>query len=364
MESVVQCQIHKKALLTCSETKCDKKEFCRYCEIGSKEGAKHLEDHFDNLKFKYDDQYLSDHQLNSFDGFELLNNKYLESIDLIDSKINLELFDNLISSKYEVVSQIKQNINNKYKTIKENFEKLVTDLTVMVEDVKSLSVKDKIEIKKLREQLELNSEALENSNTLEKIFLKSIQKTNKKIKEMKVQDLLDNNYNFLEKFAGFNKINLSNDLANGTNRITTRNRSDCSYWAEVSKEILKGSFFAKIKIVEINPSYANNDWYYSIGMIKADTTDFNSFYSYSIMLKSTGKAYSSGDSDVDLFTTWKTGDYIYVKRDENNTVLFGLNDEDNLRPAFYNKQGDYKILFGFMFICENDIFELEELSEL
>lgn len=364
MESIEKCLKHNIEMFKCNEKSCKKNILCKYCEVETKEGLKHLLEHYNNIEIVGLLNQQENKVVKEFEGYELLNKVYLESLERIKN-INTEIFEKKKDAEELIILQVTENLNNKYNSITQEFENLINDLTNKVDNIQSSNSVEKTELKKMRIQLEETTDNLESSETIEKLFLNPVNKAINKIKQISIDDLINKKFNFIEKFKGFIGSSLSTELTTGSNKVITVTKSGISYWAETSKEILKGSFLAKIKVINIDSSTANSDWYQSVGIMDATNTDFNSYYSYSSILKSTGEFYNSSGGTQRLFNSpFKTDDTIYMKRDEENNLYFAINDEDDMKLARSNCSGDYKIVFGFMFACNGDTYELEELSEL
>jgi len=151
------------------------------------------------------------------------------------------------------------------------------------------------------------------------------------------------------------------------NVITTNNHTDnsASYWCVVSEETLNGSFLSKVNIEKIenrNPSY----WRHNFGIIRKDrkATD-NEYYNDSITFQSNGwltkEFYGSGDFKK-LSEPWKSGDTIILKRDTNNKIYFGVNDESDLQLAYEGISGEFKIVFGFSNSSKESVFRMDYLN--
>ena len=123
------------------------------------------------------------------------------------------------------------------------------------------------------------------------------------------------------------------------------------YWCATSRQVLEGSFLCKVLVEEMktqSPSF----WVHNFGIIKKDRKNHdNVYYNDSIVIASNGSLagrYSgSGDAKKLFDGFWKTGDILIVKRDDQNNIYFGLNDESDLKLAYENEAGEFRIVLGF-----------------
>ena len=61
---------------------------------------------------------------------------------------------------------------------------------------------------------------------------------------------------------------------------------------------------------------------------------------------------------------WTKGDILFVKRDFNNSIWFGVNDESNMYEAYKNEEGIFRICMGFSSSVGRDRFRLVYLNLL
>jgi len=139
-----------------------------------------------------------------------------------------------------------------------------------------------------------------------------------------------------------------------------------SYWCVTSRQVLEGSFLCKILVEEMNtqsPSW----WVHNFGIIKKDRKNNDDvYYNDSIVIASNGSLagrYSgSGDAKKLFEGFWKTGDTLIVKRDNQNNIYFGLNDETDLKLAYENEEGEFRIVLGFGSASKTDSFRMMYLN--
>jgi len=90
----------------------------------------------------------------------------------------------------------------------------------------------------------------------------------------------------------------------------------------------------------------------------------------SVLFHSSGRIPSSKfsdseDSSLVVSEPWKNGDVIFIKRDYDNSIHFGLNDENNLKSAYDDVTGNFRIVLGFLNSASNgDHFEMTYLRSL
>jgi flagellar biosynthesis chaperone FliJ len=365
MESISNiCTLHGLTYLKCTFENCDKQQVCKVCAFNKKEDLEHISNHFDHLKSK------SEEELNEliskqkdYEGYAELNKIYIESLKKADSFCE-DFFRGLNNVKVEITNQLRMGITNNYLQTTENFESLVKNLT---EKLSNLNLQDKkaaLEIKKIRGELDIKTTELNNLELLQKQFVDNFDKASKKINQMKIDDLLKLKFNFTGK-RGKNNTELININSNSFNLSRVSPSNTGSYWTIKSQEVLEGAFEAKIRVIHINSSSANSYWNYGVGIMKFDSTKDSSYYDDGVVYLSNGwlaNKFSGSGSHNQLFnSSWKNGDAILIKRDENNNVYFGMNEEYSYKLAFGDISGKYRIIFGFSSSIKEGEFELEEL---
>jgi len=149
--------------------------------------------------------------------------------------------------------------------------------------------------------------------------------------------------------------------------IRTTSNINNGYWCVTSRQVLDGSFLCKILVEEMitqNPSW----WVHNFGVIRKNRNNNNdgNYYDDCILMSSNGylaRKYSgSGDSKKLFEGFWKTGDTLIVKRDEQNNIYFGLNDESDLKLAYGNETGEFRIVLGFGSGTISDSFRMMYLN--
>ena len=59
------------------------------------------------------------------------------------------------------------------------------------------------------------------------------------------------------------------------------------------------------------------------------------------------KKFEGNESGLSFPEKWKTGDDIIIKRDSDNDLWFGLNDEQSVVKSC-NAEGSFRIVMGFL----------------
>ena len=136
-----------------------------------------------------------------------------------------------------------------------------------------------------------------------------------------------------------------------------------SHWHVESEEILSGVFTARIRLNKYTSN--SNNWTCAIGMIRADEKiKTNGYYNHSVVLLndcSIVDKFSGSETRRKILNgrVWTEGDEIIIKRDNNDSVYFGMNDEQSCEFAYNGIAGDYRIVIGFInHESKNDLFEL------
>jgi len=155
------------------------------------------------------------------------------------------------------------------------------------------------------------------------------------------------------------------DPATQCNVINVINDGKEYYWCVKSEEVLFGPFICKISVdLLINlPDY----WNHTCGIIKEDGVNNISYYNDSILMNSNGyiaSKFSGSGAHKIIFDKWKTGDELIIKRDHNNSISFGLNDENNLKEEFFSIEGNFRIVMGFCNSIQGDKFSMKYLQNI
>ena len=145
-------------------------------------------------------------------------------------------------------------------------------------------------------------------------------------------------------------------------RINTT--KSCSYWIVKSEEVLDWPFVCKIVVVNIQST--TGYWNHSAGIIKENQINSDdTYYNDSLVYQSNGYAavaFSSSGGGQKISESWKTNDIVFIKRDSENNVYMGLNDETNLVLAFPKIEGRFRIYMAFSSSSRSDEFRLDYLQ--
>ena len=140
-----------------------------------------------------------------------------------------------------------------------------------------------------------------------------------------------------------------------------------THWHVESSEAFSGPLLCKIKLVKYK--HNSNNWTCAIGLIRNNSNSIGDYYNYSVVLANdclvntqfTGK----NTRKRIMGRKWEEGDEIIVKRDKNNDVYFGINDESSMVKGFDKIEGEFRVIIGFINKIEkDDTFELVILKHL
>jgi len=136
-----------------------------------------------------------------------------------------------------------------------------------------------------------------------------------------------------------------------------------SYWRVKSEEVLDGPFICRILVEKIN---CNDTWHHGAGIIKYDQDIMEAYYNQSCLYLSSGhftKPFYGGCQD-EIHQKWENGNEIIIKRDYENDLWFGLNDEFSMIKSC-KAEGQFRIVLGFLNISnKDDAFKLIQLKVL
>jgi hypothetical protein len=357
------CGVHGIHFLECSEENCTKKQFCKLCQFNSKEDLQHSVDHHEWIKDTNQTEvetYRS--KMKDYEGYADLNKIYMDSIEKAE-KFSETFFEGLSQIKVLIIQQLRESVLDKYNDTTSGFEELVKTLTERLGNMNLSDKKCVDSIKRMKSDLEVKTMQLNNGEALAKMFTENFDLVTKRINNMKIKDLLEKKFNFCGK-----KSLMSCELSCGgniVNLVRPMNRGSGSYWTVKTNEVIDGAFECRIRVKHINASSATSYWNYAVGIMKADSTRDSNYYDDSIVFQSNGyiaNQFSGSGSHLQLFNqTWKGGDEVLIKREENNDVYFAMNDDTNYKMAFPNISGKYRVIFGFGSSMNEGEFELEEL---
>jgi hypothetical protein len=360
METKVLCEMHKINFLKCAHEGCNKVTICKLCALKSKEEATHLYEHFDYLKeeFKHDLSIT----LNKDEELYQDLNKYVEEFTEKTGNTIEGLFNELAKGKIVITTQISNGIIAKYSKITEDFEINIKDINEKISNLNVTDRKSKQEFLHIKNSLDVKLKEISENELIAKEF-NSLSNIIKKLNSNTLNDVLEQKIKADYPLRGGENFN---KWTNGTNLLTIQNKSG-SYYCEKSETIVEGRFECQLYVKKLINKSANSMWWIGFGLIRGASNEQNSYYMDSACLYSTGQlnAPFQGANGTTLFyDTWKTGDNIYMKRDENNDVWFAMNSKDDYKKAFNRLDGQFRIVMGFInSISTQDEFELVELRK-
>ena len=91
-----------------------------------------------------------------------------------------------------------------------------------------------------------------------------------------------------------------------------------------------------IRINNITRTYRT--WDVTIGLQLANSNKSDDYYNDGVFYMSCGTISKpfDGNTGRNLLRKWINGDIVLIKRDKNNAVWFGLNEEETMEIAFEN----------------------------
>ena len=190
-----------------------------------------------------------------------------------------------------------------------------------------------------------------------------IEKITSNRKESKEDEQYDDQESPASKVTMLN-LNWMPDSQSEGNIVRNNATKGSSYWIVKSEELLDGPFVCKIVVVKIQ--LTNGYWDHSAGIIKENQNNSEgTYYNDSLVYQSNGYAavaFSSSGGGQKISESWKTNDIVFIKRDSENNVYMGLNDETNLVLAFPKIEGRFRIYMGFSNSSRSDEFRLDYLQ--
>jgi hypothetical protein len=356
------CPKHNTSMMKCLYENCEKPKTCKFCSLESKDGVKHLYEHYDNLKDDLFVESTSEYK-NKIKDEELygdLNVAYVEYLEKINSDLE-QVFSELSEKKLIISEQISTSVISKYEIITLEFEDLVKSLNEKINYISTSDPKSKEEFREIKKQLDDKLNYLSNPSIFKKDFEEIISNFNKKIKGLKVEEILNQKFNF-----NLTKNNMSNlNWENGSAVISVTPRGT-SYWCTKSMEMLEGPFSCKIAVRNINTNQTDSHWNYTVGLVRPIVTNETSYYNDCVLFQSNGYCalqFSGSGMGLRLFNNnnWKNGDILLIKRNDQGIIFFGINDENSYKQAFTGIMGPHRIVMGFAHGMTGDIFEMIEL---
>lgn len=352
------CETHGCQIYSCSVCM---KTVCKICCFESKSELEHLKTHYDSINGLNPDDSQYKSKLDPYEGYELLNKCFLEYIDKANTYTE-STYEKIFISKEHIIRAMKFAMEDAYKEITQRFEKSVKEVNSQIDGLNLSDHQAKEEFKRVKKNLDDQTEFLDSEEKISQMFNGIIEKANKRFDRMKIPDLCKDNSLFsLGRFG----VNL-NFKGTDSNVVITEKKTSGTYWCIRSEEVLDGEFTARVKVKRIDAGKTGTYWNFGFGICRHNSTNDNNYYNDAITMLSNGwlaNKFTSSGSHRQLFTKhWAKDDILIIKRDEKNTVWFGVNDENNLKKAFDGITGEFRIVLGFGIAMQNDEFELIEID--
>lgn len=333
----------------------EKRYLCRICMFKSKEELQYYHENFDNFTKIYDEKTEEIHaKLKDYEGFEHINKIFKEKLNLIE--FGAEVVLKVRANEKKITNELAIAIEGIYSETAKKFEETVENLTSKTEkiDLNLKSAKDDLE--KIQADLDEQIEVLESEEKINEIFQKIMKKYESKLKYL---DL--NQYANEETKFNFRKGGGCNLFQNNSNIVISDRRNNVSYWCEKGLEAYEGPFFARLRINNIT---RKTDWSLNIGVIRANSTNTNSYYQDGAFFMCSGKitVQFQGNQGRNIFRQWNNGDEVLIKRDDKNDIYFGLNDDETMEKCFSNISGSYRLCVGFSNSMVGDNIEIIEVD--
>jgi len=358
METEVLCEMHRINFFKCTQEGCNKVKICKLCALKSKDETIHLYEHFDNLKEDF--KHGLSITINKDEELYQDLNKYVEEFTEKTGIAIEGLFNEIAKGKVVITTQISNAIMAKYSNITEDFEVNIKDINERISNLNLSDHKSKQEFVVIKNSLDTKLKAISESELIAKEF-NPLSNILRNLDSATLNDIFNQKIKADYPFRGEN----FNKWMNGTNLITVKNNTG-SYYCEKSEAIVDGRFECQLYVKKLTNCNANSMWYFSFGLVQTTDFDENSYYSHSACLFSTGQlnlALQGANGDK-IHDNWRTGDNIFMKRDENNDVWFAMNSRDGYKKAFSGLSGQFRIVMGFInSINTADEFEMVELRK-
>ena len=331
---------------------------CRICMFNSFDEISIFADNFDSFRerFNTSDKEYTD-KIKDYEGYEKINKvlkEKLESFKLTETQFTLTETNSL---RFRI--SLKEGVNSIYQQVVEKFESTVDNLTKQTDNLDLTLKSAKDEVEKIQKDLDEQIEFLESKEKIDEAFAKINKKLNNKLKSSNLEKYIDPALKINFK-KGCGNIN----FRNGTPIVIATTRTGSSYWCECSEEVFEGPMFARIRINNITKK---SDWSLNIGLQRANSNNTSSYYQDGVFYMCSGKITTAfqGNQGRNLQRQWNNGDEVLIKRDENNTIWFGLNNEDSMEIAYQNNVNlnvPMRLCVGFSSSMNGDNIEIIEID--
>lgn len=294
-----------------------------------------------------------DPEINNSESYKHINDTYLSVLNEIENKIE-NYFSNIQRNKELILKEAKIFSKANYLDLLLNVE---TSLKEIETSMQNLDQSNQLEVKRLKKKIEDTSKIVEDPKNSHLYFEESLDKLNRKLKNLKLQDLLKEDL----KFSLSTQISVLGWSGN-SDPVLTVTAGGSSYKCWVSTALFENEFTCRVKIVNIEASRISGYWNYSFGIMReGKSTNQTSYYSDSALLQSNGHTNiqfsGSSNTTTSLTASWKVDDLIGVYRDSNNDIYFSINNEEKVK-GFTNIAGNFNIVLGFSSSCNGEVFEM------
>lgn len=329
---------------------------CKICMFECKDNIEFYYNNFEHFKnnLKISNKEIESN-LEENEGFNVLNKQILNNINNLN--IAEEFYMKIFTNKEKIKMKYKDALLNIYNKVIEKYKNTLDTIENEVNSLDLTIISNIAIVNKLENELQNIITLIESEQSFNnEYFVDLINKFSSKLSYMSKNKIIDPDLKI-------SYINGSGNtyFLNGSNVVKSNGVHIGSYWCEKSEETLEGPFTAKFKINNIT---IKTDWRINIGIIKSNSTKVNNYYTDGLFFMCSGKKTVEylGNTGISLFPNWENNDIVIIKRDEENNIYFGLNNENELKLAYNNIKGSFKLCIGFSASCNNDSIEFVELD--
>lgn len=338
-------------------TQTSTKYFCTTCLYDDHEILSLYIENLDLIQEVYSSdfsKYLD--KLKDYEGFANINKVFKEELEKtpnIGDKVTSEY---LSKNAYKIFYNLEKALKSEYTNTCQKFEKTVEEL-IEKTDKLDLSLKSaKDELNGIQKSLDDQTEMLSSDKMILEIFSKITNKLDSRINHINIEKFVDEETKF-----NFSKGNGDINFQSGSNISVSMTGRGGSYNREMSEQVFSGPLLARIKINNIT---RKNDWNLNIGLIRANNTNSNNYYQDGVFYMCSGKitVQYQGNQGRNITRAWENGDEIIIKRDENNDIWFGLNEDSSLQKVYTNITGEMRLCVGYSSSSSGDNIEILEVD--
>lgn len=294
-----------------------------------------------------------DPEINNSESYKNINDTYLKVLEEIEKKIET-YFLNIQVNKNKILEEAKVYSKTNYLDLVLNVENSLKEIE---SSMANLDQSNQLEVKRLKKKIDDTSRIVEDPKFSYSYFEDSLEKLNKKLKNLKLSDLLKEDL----KFSMGGHLSILGWSGNSDPQlIVTSGGSSYKCW--VSTALFEYEFTCRVKLISIENSKISGYWNYGFGVMReGKSTNQSSYYSDSAILQSNGHTNvqfsGSSNTSTSLTSSWKNDDILGVYRDLNGDIYFNINDGEKVK-GFSNIQGNFNIVLGFSASCVGEVFEM------